>query len=648
MKLSKKQLGYLAVPVIGIAILGGIYVRHVALASPGHAGDDAADPATVTQQLIRVGIETVADTSLTTLNASSNSWPGEILSATDVQVYPSREGQIAEWRVKLGHTVKKGQIIGRLTPPPATLELSLALAERSQAIVRARAHADATEQLAQASREHLHQLKLTLDRSRDASLAVAEREAQQALRSKEGALQELMATELNKEASTQAAQAEVDQAKITIPLKRQALRTSIEGLTQRTTARLAYSGVSPSTSSAALNLSFKSGVGMMQIETQDTYRRTLSQLLEAITNPKAIPDDLALAYMKAGQELLNNTFVGTEDLSLVELDEIREEFADAQIDLIEALNDFKEAQSALVLKEAELRTIRSEREKELATAKTTSLNTNLTAEGSAALKNKLIAEADTEYTKEKIELDRQVSELNREISIAQAEVHGAEVAYGIIATGVAGQDIVATQTGVVSAVFKNIGDHATPDAPLIGISSPQAAGRFVRFRIPSDVPVPLVNEEVVIELPGFPFGGKKAIVVGVGLALDEKGFYAADAEFLEEVDWPVHASARVTPTTQRSAPVLVPFSALWFDDEDSASVWLVMENGKIRPQLVRVGKAVGDRVEIEEGLETGNRFVRRTHAGLQTGQSIVERSQETKKEEAPESTGDGHGHSHEE
>ena len=74
----------------------------------------------------------------------------------------------------------------------------------------------------------------------------------------------------------------------------------------------------------------------------------------------------------------------------------------------------------------------------------------------------------------------------------------------------------------------------------------------------------------------------------------------------------------------------------------------VMENGKIRPQPVKVGKAVSDRVEVAEGLEIGSRFVMRTHAGLKTGQSVSEISQTAKPEAGAEPAGDGHGHSHEE
>ncbi len=184
MKLSKKQLAYLAVPVVGAALVGGTCVTSFVLASAGHNGDESEPANAPIEQPVSVGVETVADTSVSGLNASSYSWPGEVLSATDVQVHPSREGQISEWRVKLGQRVRKGQVIGRLTPPPVTLELSSALAERSQAIIRARAQAEATERLAKDARGQLERLKLVLDRNRDASLQVAEREAEQVLRSR--------------------------------------------------------------------------------------------------------------------------------------------------------------------------------------------------------------------------------------------------------------------------------------------------------------------------------------------------------------------------------------------------------------------------------------------------------------------------------
>lgn len=645
MEMTKKHLAYLAVPVMGAAIIGVIYVRNFALASAGHDGEEPGAIQAAVEQPVSVGIETVADTSASRLNASSHSWPGEILSATDVRVHPSREGQIAEWRVKLGQVVRKGQVLGRLTPPPATMELNAALAARTEALVRARAQAGATQRLVQDSRAQLDALRRAINQSRDASLQAAEREAMQALRSQEGAAQELVASQSNKEASLIAAQAELDQAEAAVPLMRQSLRVAIERLTQRMAGSLSLTGTSPTDSTGAAIMQFKWGIGILNSSAQEEYRRTLGQLLDAMKDPASLPDALALNYVKASLDLLSAS-LASADLPQAELNEIRTDLTDDQKGMIDALNDYKEAQATVALKQAEMRKILAERDQDLASANTASINSELAAQGASALKGKLVAEANTEFAKENAELEAKIGELNRELAMARAEVRAAEAAYGVLAAGVAGQDIVATQTGVISAIFKNIGDHVSPETPLIGLSSEKATEKFVRFRIPIDARTPLVGEEVKIELPGFPFGGKNAKVAGVGLALDEKGFYAADAEFTEAVDWPVHASVRVNPTVQTAAPVLVPFTALWWDDQGSSHVWLVMENGKIRPQPVKVGKALGDRVEVEEGLEIGSRFVARVHAGLMTGQSVAEITQAAKQEGATEPADDGHGHSH--
>ncbi len=189
-----------------------------------HGDDEPETAPSASQTPTNTLIETVAQDSLNKLGSSSYSWPGEVLSTSDVEVHPVREGQIADWRVTLGQTVKKGQILGRLTAPPATIELHSALAARTEALVRARAQAEATQKLVLDARLQLDTVRVALEKGRDAALQVADREAEQAIRSQEGAEQELIATQSNKEASLQAVQAELAQAQASVPLKRQALR----------------------------------------------------------------------------------------------------------------------------------------------------------------------------------------------------------------------------------------------------------------------------------------------------------------------------------------------------------------------------------------------------------------------------------------
>jgi multidrug efflux pump subunit AcrA (membrane-fusion protein) len=250
---------------------------------------------------------------------------------------------------------------------------------------------------------------------------------------------------------------------------------------------------------------------------------------------------------------------------------------------------------------------------------------------------------DAELAKEKAEIDEKIADFRRELAMAEADVRAAEAAYSAIAAGVAGQEIVSPRAGIVSAIFKNIGDHVTPETVIAGVSGTSSRGRFVRFRIPSDVPSPVRDETVHIERPGFPFSGKKARVIGVGRSLDDNGFFAADAEFLEPVDWPVHASVRVVMALE-SVRVTVPFPAIWWDDSGAPNVWLVMENDVIRPQAISLGRAIGDRMEVTDGLQPGDRFVAKATSDLRTGASTARPAAE--RPEDGEIEGDGHGHSH--
>src|SRR3989338_7055979 len=134
------------IPTLIIALgIGLLTYRQMAFADPSH--DETAASSESAAAPTSFAIETASSGGVEALGATSVSWAGEVLSTADVQIYPAREGQIAEWKVRLGDKVRKGQILGRLTAPPASLEATLALAERSQALVRARAQSTATEKL---------------------------------------------------------------------------------------------------------------------------------------------------------------------------------------------------------------------------------------------------------------------------------------------------------------------------------------------------------------------------------------------------------------------------------------------------------------------------------------------------------------------
>ena len=65
---------------------------------------------------------------------TESSWPAEIVSPGSLEVHPTREGTIEEWRVHIGQHVSRGQVIGSLSRPPATPELMTTLAGQKEAL----------------------------------------------------------------------------------------------------------------------------------------------------------------------------------------------------------------------------------------------------------------------------------------------------------------------------------------------------------------------------------------------------------------------------------------------------------------------------------------------------------------------------------
>ncbi len=95
-------------------------------------------------------------------SASNNSWPGEIISSTISQIQPQREGVIKNWRVRIGDYVPQGKILGEISAPPATPELIIMLAEKSEALARATAQAALADEFAIKEQLRLSALKDSL------------------------------------------------------------------------------------------------------------------------------------------------------------------------------------------------------------------------------------------------------------------------------------------------------------------------------------------------------------------------------------------------------------------------------------------------------------------------------------------------------
>lgn len=266
-------------------------------------------------------------------------------------------------------------------------------------------------------------------------------------------------------------------------------------------------------------------------------------------------------------------------------------------------------------------------------------------EGNEALRNKEKADADAEYTQTITEIDIENAQLTREQSDANAEIRGAEIASN--ASGL-DRNIYALKAGIISGISKNVGDYVTPDTLVasIGIQNPTQNDRFIRFSIPNHYLLPTVGEEIQIKRPGYPYVTYTATITGVGTAIDQTGSYTAEAVFSDVTDLPVHSKVRVVATNQKTQGIFIPVSALWFDEAGKSNIWQVNEQGIANPLVVETGRAIGDKVEIINGLTRTQKYVSQVNPEIKSGVKVSQTKQAGTGEEVNEESGDGHGHEH--
>lgn len=276
-------------------------------------------------------------------------------------------------------------------------------------------------------------------------------------------------------------------------------------------------------------------------------------------------------------------------------------------------------------------------------------NAQSTGEITSQEKEERIKEAESDYSEVVTSADNEISALSREQKEAEKELQASEALSKTVNGGV-DRNIYAVRAGIISGIFKNVGDYVTGEDQIaaVGITNPTVNDRCVRFKIPGNQPLPKKGDIVTITRPGLPFAKQEAEISGVGTALDDNGHYVVEAYFEEIVDWPVHAAVRVQANYQAANQILVPLSAVWFDNEGVTSVWVADEKNKLFAYNVKTGRAIGDRIEILEGLQKGDKLVLQPQDDFKNGDTIQEVGVSNTERKEMEPEGDGHGHVHEE
>ena len=235
-----------------------------------------------------------------------------------------------------------------------------------------------------------------------------------------------------------------------------------------------------------------------------------------------------------------------------------------------------------------------------------------------------LAKMETDYAMQKKDIAEQIAMLEKDTAMSGGKVEAAEASYDTLASSINGNiDIVAPADGVISSVMKKNGDFVEPGMAIASVNTGRNSDRFVRFRIPSNIRLPIPGSELVIVRPGFPKDARRIKLIGVGTSLDGNGSYLADAKFIEPLDWPVNISVRVLPNDNSTSSLFVNLSA--FDwSGNGASIWIVAADNTIKKQTVKIGRTLGERVEVYEGIKSGDRYIAKLIAELKDGIKVKE------------------------
>lgn len=249
----------------------------------------------------------------------SGSWPGELISSEISQIQPQRQGVIVDWRVNVGDVVSAGDILGKISAPPATPELIKMLAEQTEAVAKARAEALVADEFAVKERDRLSGLKEALDND-TASNSGFTFTSLLRLREKRA-------------------------------IKMVALRSFVERAISGHVATITNVFDYRSFRYGNLNRSY----GLLNQEVQNAYESMLLTIIEKLKKTTDTPIEEAQTYFALAVRLANSS--GDNDVTNV----FRATASADQKEFLDFLADYREAEAELADKETEYKIMISEK-----------------------------------------------------------------------------------------------------------------------------------------------------------------------------------------------------------------------------------------------------------------------------------------------
>lgn len=281
--------------LIAVAILGG---DSKALAKEAVSSDEST-----TIKIITVGSSTEGFVSV------GNSWPAEIISLSTVQVQPAREGTIIDWYVNIGQTVSQGQVLGKLSQPPAMPDLISMVAGEEESLSKMKTLAAAQKKFTEERIIQLTRLKQKIES--------AQTDRGSILGGGSGMNTSLSIVEVKKKAARAVLQSSITKA---VPM----LTGSSVAAVRPSYTTLYYA------------------IGAQNSSLRSSFLPALLKVIDDLGDPTKLPEQSGVAYFDLVIKLLNASIPDGMEVMSTDIEELKDMFIMQQADFIAMLNDVKE------------------------------------------------------------------------------------------------------------------------------------------------------------------------------------------------------------------------------------------------------------------------------------------------------------------
>ncbi len=345
-KLRQPRALIIAIILVLLVVAGGVSAFYIVNkgSSANSAKNDSASRNNLSENDLTVAVVGEEESLITENAASNNSWPGEIISLSNLQVQPDREGTISEWFVHIGERVNTGQIIGKLSRPPQTPDAIMALSEKSQMLSEARTSVEALRTYTAKRISQLRQLRSDTESSNKQKIDLLRSDMPE----NNNALLSLIAS------------------------KKKLAEVILRGSISKTFPMVSTQSIIPSPgSSVAIQL--KWAFGALDTSLRNTFPNILIKVLSDLKDTNIVPEKSGLLYFDTAIKLANVSVADDEALPEASLESLKQMLFEDQSEFVTVLGEIKsmELEKANIQREsidtlAEIDAMIAELEKEFA------------------------------------------------------------------------------------------------------------------------------------------------------------------------------------------------------------------------------------------------------------------------------------------